>query len=113
MTFVKEPMTNAYRLLTAFIAHPQFAEFIIISSSQTELNLWSSTSNLHCLSTIPNYDFTIKNKSVKFYKIQRPFDAKPTPVPTMLVTLKKIQSEKIYIISIHPLSVNRKFFLLF
>ena len=53
----------------------------------------------------------VNNKFVELQKIQRSFDAYPTPVPTMLVTLKEIQSEKICLISINPLSVHWKFFL--
>ena len=55
--------------------------------------------------------FAVKNKFVELQKIQRSFDAYPTPVPTMLVTLKGIQSEKICLISINPLSVHWKCFL--
>ena len=54
--------------------------------------------------------FAVNNKFVELQKIQRSFDAYPTPVPTMLVTLKEIQSEKICLISINPLSVHWKFF---
>ena len=57
--------------------------------------------------------FAVNNKFVELQKIQRSFDAYSTPVPTMLVTLKEIQSEKICLISINPLSVHWKFFLLF
>ena len=55
--------------------------------------------------------FAVNNKFVELQKIQRSFDAYPTPVPTMLVTLKEIQSEKICLININPLSVHWKFFL--
>ena len=55
--------------------------------------------------------FAVNNKFVELQKIQRSFDAYPTPVPTMLVTLKEIQSEKICLISINTLSVHWKFFL--
>ena len=55
--------------------------------------------------------FAVNNKFVELQKIQRSFDAYPIPVPTMLVTLKEIQSEKICLISIYPLSVHWKFFL--
>ena len=55
--------------------------------------------------------FAVNNKFVELQKIQRSFDAYPTPVPTMLVTLKEIQSENTCLISINPLSVHWKFFL--
>ena len=55
--------------------------------------------------------FAVNSKFVELQKIQRSFDAYPTPLPTMLVTLKEIQSEKICLISINPLSVHWKFFL--
>ena len=55
--------------------------------------------------------FAINNKFEELQKIQRSFDAYPTPVPTMLVTLKEIQSEKICLISINPLSIHWKNFL--
>ena len=55
--------------------------------------------------------FALNKKFVELQKFQRYFDAYPTPVPTMLVTLKKIQSEKKCWISINPLSVHWKFFL--
>ena len=55
--------------------------------------------------------FAVNNTFVELQKIQRSFDAYPTPVPTMLVTLKEIQSEKTCLISINPLSVHWKFFL--
>ena len=55
--------------------------------------------------------FAVNNTYVELQKIQRSFDAYTTPVPTMLVTLKEIQSEKICLISINPLSVHWKFFL--
>ena len=55
--------------------------------------------------------FAVNNKFVELQKIQRSFDTYPTPVPTMLVTLKEIQSEKICLIIINPLSVHWKFFL--
>ena len=53
--------------------------------------------------------FAVNNKFVDLHKIQQSCDAYPTPVPTMLVTLKDIQSEKF--LSINPLSVHWKFFL--
>ena len=55
--------------------------------------------------------FAVINKIVELHKIQRSFDAYPTPVPTMLVTLKEIQSEKFLLIGINPLSAHWKFFL--
>ena len=55
--------------------------------------------------------FSVNKKFVEFYKFQLSFDAYPTPVPTMLVTLKEIQSEKFCLIRISPLSVHWKFFL--
>ena len=55
--------------------------------------------------------FAVKNKFVELHKIQRSFDAYPILVPTILVTLKEIQSEKFYLISINLQSVNWKLFL--
>ena len=55
--------------------------------------------------------FAVNNKFVELQKIHRSFDAYPTPVPTMLVTIKEVQNEKICLISINPLSVHWKFFL--
>ena len=55
--------------------------------------------------------FAVNNKFVELQTIQRSFDAYPTPVPIMLVTLKEIQSEKICFISINPLSVHWIFLL--
>ena len=42
--------------------------------------------------------FAVNNEFVELQKIQRSIDAYPTPVPTMLVTLEEIQSEKICLI---------------
>ena len=50
--------------------------------------------------------FAVNDKFVELQKIQRSFEAYPTPVPTMLVTLKEIQSEKICLIIINPLLVH-------
>ena len=50
--------------------------------------------------------FAVNNKFVELHKIQRSFDAYPTPVPTMLITLKEIQMEKFCLISINPLSLH-------
>ena len=55
--------------------------------------------------------FAVNKKFVALQEIQRSFDAYPTPLPTTLVTLKEIQSEKICLISFNPLSVHWKFFL--
>ena len=55
--------------------------------------------------------FAVEIKFVELQKIQRSFHAYLTPVPTMLVTLKEIQSEKICLISINPILVHWKFFL--
>ena len=55
--------------------------------------------------------FAVNNKFTELQEFQRSFDAYPTPVPTMLVTFKEIQSEKICLISFNPLSVHWKFFL--
>ena len=55
--------------------------------------------------------FAVNNKFVELQKIERSFDAYPTPVPTMLVIFNEIQSEKICLICINPLSVHWNFFL--
>ena len=95
-------MTNIYRFLTIFITHPQFAEFNIFLAYKQ-----NSIFQVQFQTMI----FAVNNKFVELHKIQRSFAAYPTPVPTMLITPKEVQSEKFCLIVINTLSVHWKFFI--